>query len=519
AAAAGSLFSGNDWLVNNEALPCRSDIAGVVINVGDKTPGPNPTTAGEVAIAVWPGGVPGTGTAATPTLYGLAKLVSEEGTGTGEEYFSEFRAPRAPVKFVGDARAEKFVESAVPFADDLKGSAAASPSKDTISFELRTKPVKVDFTYYGTTGNGDSATWAEGTFTTWDDGKHKVPDQYAGDSIFESKPCHGEGYYVGAQQNRVFVCTEADDLDGFHNVIGGAGADWLIGTQGPNVLSGGPGNDMIEGYGGNDLISGGPGADLLDGGDKHSTATLDNEYDVLDYSDAAAGVTIDLNIQQAGTLSALNDRAIADVADRTTINTKKAVADGDIIWRFEGVKGSAFNDKLTAIVSTATPAPNGSILAGGAGDDWLIAATGTIPDLLLGGDGDDYIEKIEADDAVDAGAGDDVLDSADTTLTPDFGTAPNATTTWDVNQPTGSDEELQAIASLPGNLWVYPRMSQYVSATTNDATAVSSLYSEYAFTCGAGSDTVSWSRYSSYDSTATGVKDLYSCNDEFPRQK
>jgi len=518
-AAAGSLFSatagsGNDWAVNGDDFRPAQDIAGLVIDAS-KTAAANgdPSATNEVYLAAWPAGVHGSVTGTAVSYYGLAKLHSEvddSNAATSEEYFAEFRAPRTSVTFTGDDRAEKFVQSAVPFADNLKGASADSAAKDTISYELRTRPVKVDFTYYGKGGDGDSATWNDNTFTTWNDGNHVVPNQEDSTLVLFARPVHGEGYYVGAPQNRVFVVTEADSLDGFHNVTGGAGSDWLIGSQGPNVLSGGPGNDMIEGYGGNDLISGGPGADLLDGGDKYSTAKAVAEYDVLDYSGAAAGVTVDLTVQQSDTLSGLNDTDLA-ASLRTTIDSKKKAGDGDFIWRFEGVKGSAFADTLTAKAT-------GSILAGGAGNDTLTAATGAA-DLILGGDGDDYIEVVEADDAIDAGAGDDILDSADATLLNDWTVPPNASTTWDTNQPTDTASSLEAIASLPNNLWVYPRMSQYISATAYDASTISETYTEHTFTCGAGSDIVSWSRLSSRDNTATGAKDLISCNDEFPSQK
>jgi len=508
--AGGSLFDGNDWLVNDPSFPCRQDIAGLVIDIGNKTNGDDPTAAGEVYLAGWPGGVPGWVGGSTPTYFGLAKLMNETddtNSATTEEYFSEFRAPRTPVTFWGDLRAEKFVESAVPFADSLNGSVGDSPGKDTISYELRTKPVKVDFTYYGLDGDGGSATWTDATFAAWTDGNHNVPEQDT-TSVFNAKPCHGEGYYVGAQQKRVFICVENDNLDGFHNITGGAGNDWLIGSQGPNVLSGGAGNDMIEGYGGTDLISGGPGADLLDGGDRHSSATkLSADFDVVDYSAATAGVNVDLSSMQqtVGVLSGLNDPLATSA---TTINSKLVVGDGDILWRFEGVKGSAFGDTLRGLAT-------GSVLAGGPGSDTISAAAGS-SDLILGGDGDDYLETLEADDAIDAGAGDDLLDSSDATLTADWSSAPLASTTWTgTNQPVA---DLDALPSVPGNLWVYPRMTDYVSATQTDSSAVSVTTTEHEFTCGSGSDVVSWSQYSSYDSTAAGLKDLYSCNDELPRK-
>ncbi|MDP2711176.1 MAG: MopE-related protein [Solirubrobacteraceae bacterium] len=85
---------------------------------------------------------------------------------------------------------------------------------------------------------------------------------------------------------------EGDVLYSIDNVVGGAGADTLIGDDGPNVLFGGDGRDTIAGLGGNDVIYGGAQRDVIDGGagNDHlyggpgddSLMAFDNEADVVD---------------------------------------------------------------------------------------------------------------------------------------------------------------------------------------------------------------------------------------------
>lgn len=50
------------------------------------------------------------------------------------------------------------------------------------------------------------------------------------------------------------------------SVFGGAGDDYLIGTNGSDLLVGGVGGDFLEGAGGRDRLRGGQGDDMLDGG-------------------------------------------------------------------------------------------------------------------------------------------------------------------------------------------------------------------------------------------------------------
>ncbi|NRF69849.1 S8 family serine peptidase [Aquincola sp. S2] len=128
-------------------------------------------------------------------------------------------------------------------------------------------------------------------------------------------------------------------------------ADDLYGTQADDTLNGRDGDDLLQGFGGDDLLDGGSGSD--------------SSF----YSDAVAGVVVDLG---AGSASggAGNDRLIS----------------------IENAWGSSFDDRLL----------------GGAGDNELYGGPGA--DHLDGGAGDDSLAGGEGDDTLVGGLGSDFAD-------------------------------------------------------------------------------------------------------------
>jgi RTX calcium-binding nonapeptide repeat (4 copies) len=70
-------------------------------------------------------------------------------------------------------------------------------------------------------------------------------------------------YFLGPQ---VTGGTGTDTLVNIENLTGGAFADTLRGSQGPNRLIGGKGNDYLYGYAGDDRIEGGEGNDFINAG-------------------------------------------------------------------------------------------------------------------------------------------------------------------------------------------------------------------------------------------------------------
>ena len=108
-----------------------------------------------------------------------------------------------------------------------------------------------------------------------------------------------------------------DFFTGFERIIGSRLNDTLTGDSGNNVIRGDGGADFIRGASGDDLIAGGKGGDILDGG---------NGNDALDYRASSAAVAVNLVGQKVS----------------------GGDAQGDTISNFEGVYGSAFDDRLIA---------------------------------------------------------------------------------------------------------------------------------------------------------------------------
>lgn len=229
-----------------------------------------------------------------------------------------------------------------------------------------------------------------------------------------------------------------DTVLGFEDLQGSGFDDALTGNALANYLAGGAGNDYAAGGAGNDRLEGGAGADYLDGGP---------DSDMLDYSNASAGVTVNLatgtasggagpdtllgiedlrggsfadvligsasgNYVEAG---AGNDRVdggpgsdyldggagtdlldYATSAAAVTVNLGAGTVSGgagtDTVLEFEDLRGGAFDDALTGNALN-------NYLSGAAGNDYVAGAAGN--DRLEGGPGDDYL---------DGGADSDMLD-------------------------------------------------------------------------------------------------------------
>ena len=129
----------------------------------------------------------------------------------------------------------------------------------------------------------------------------------------------------------------------------------ITGSTGPDTLNGTPGADNIYGLGGNDTIKGGAGNDTLDGGSGNDNLNGGAGTDTATYADAAAGVTVNLQLASAQ-------------------NTGGAGI--DTLSQIENLTGSAFADTLTA-------ANGGSVLQGLSGNDTLVSGSGA--DTLDGG--------------------------------------------------------------------------------------------------------------------------------------
>jgi Ca2+-binding RTX toxin-like protein len=184
----------------------------------------------------------------------------------------------------------------------------------------------------------------------------------------------GDDLYIVTAQDTVYeaanegIDTVQTNLSGFtlsanvENLIyTGVAAFNGIGNAGANVIRGGVGADILNGADGDDTLNGGAGADILVGG---------NGSDTVDYSTAAAGVSVRLAGQFA-----FDDGYGAR----------------DVYSSIENATGSAFADLLFG--------SNGdNVLSGGLGADILLGLDGN--DTLIGGDG--------AANTLQGGRGDDI---------------------------------------------------------------------------------------------------------------
>ncbi|MBW8880740.1 MAG: S8 family serine peptidase, partial [Asticcacaulis sp.] len=174
----------------------------------------------------------------------------------------------------------------------------------------------------------------------------------------------------------------SDQLDGDagdDQLFGDAGSDGLNGGAGKDVITGGLGDDSVDGGEGDDLVLGGAGADTLDGGVGSDTAS---------YAASWAGVTLNLTVY-----GYLEPQA-ASGGD----------AEGDLLYNFENVVGSRFNDVITGDTSA-------NRLSGGDGNDTLSGDFNN--DTLDGGAGRDLILGGDSDDIIAGGAGADTLSGGD----------------------------------------------------------------------------------------------------------
>ena len=110
--------------------------------------------------------------------------------------------------------------------------------------------------------------------------------------------------------------------------------DTLSGNSLANILNGGAGNDTLIGAAGNDTLIGGVGNDAMNGGAGNDS--MDGGAagtDTVTYSDATAGVTVNLALATA----------------QNTVG-----AGTDTLFNFENLTGSNFNDKLTGNAAANT---------------------------------------------------------------------------------------------------------------------------------------------------------------------
>lgn len=166
------------------------------------------------------------------------------------------------------------------------------------------------------------------------------------------------------------------------SLVGTAGNDTLTGSAQNELIDGLAGNDTLRSGGGNDTLRAGPGDDVVYSGTGNDVIDGGDGYDYLYFTDATAGVVIDL---------------------------RSGVASGgagfDKIAGFELMFGSAFDDSFVGNDASVgfLGLDGNDTLTGGAGRDHLEGNGGD--DVIDGRDGVDSTAYYSAAFAVDVNLG------------------------------------------------------------------------------------------------------------------
>ncbi len=241
-----------------------------------------------------------------------------------------------------------------------------------------------DTAYYGNTGDG------------MDVDLERAVDQAVGSGSVGTDQLISIENVVGGLNDDILAGDDLANIlkgrSGDDTLLGRDGADTLVGNTGEDTLDGGNDADELRGGYGNDLLLGGDGNDTLlgegdddwlDPGIGTDTVSGGAGFDIVDYSDAA--VALDVNL--------FTGVATDGGARSHTIDT------------VEGVIGGAAGDDLTGnqADNLLEGRDGGDTLNGLAGSDTLIGGSGL--DVLIGGTEADVFVFSDTG----AGYGDDVV--------------------------------------------------------------------------------------------------------------
>lgn len=239
----------------------------------------------------------------------------------------------------------------------------------------------------------------------------------------------------GPEGARDSIAADVED------VIGGDGDDWLVGSTADNHLAGEGGADLLTGEAGADVLAGGPGADIVDYVDRTVSLTIDLDGVAGDDGAPSEGDSVGADVEGiwggagadqltgngednlldgglgADTLRGLGGFDLADYSDRlaaVSVDLDGQVGDdgesgeGDtVVTDVEDVNGGAGDDVLVGDGAE-------NLLVGGAGADTLDGGPGS--DGLFGDDGGDLLRSndgVEDGDICGAGPDSVVADFTD----------------------------------------------------------------------------------------------------------
>ena len=210
------------------------------------------------------------------------------------------------------------------------------------------------------------------------------------------------------------------------SVDGGAGADTVFGSDGPDLIRGGEANDILGGGGGDDRIVGDRGNDTMNGGGGDDTLVWNNG----DNTDVANGDAGRDDVEVNGAAAAGDIFTVEPNGARIRFDRPNLVVFSIDIGSSETLhaNGLGGNDAISvgdvgAFEVTAS---------GGAGDDTLTGAGSS--ETFLGGSGSDTITPGGGLDVVSADDGDDRVDVRDRTADVASGGAGNDSAVADAGQ-------------------------------------------------------------------------------------
>ena len=187
------------------------------------------------------------------------------------------------------------------------------------------------------------------------------------------------------------------------NVSGIGSSANVTGSAGDNIIIGSNGNDIIDGGAGNDTITGGAGADNLQGG-------ADNDLFLLaSVTEFAAGEIINGGADTDTLRYTGNAAATLTLTNLVTNIEQVEIANtaGDPT----GIAAINVNAAAVANGLTITGNNGNNVLTGTSQADTLIGNAGN--DTLNGGDGNDILDGGTGNDILKGGAGDDTLQGGD----------------------------------------------------------------------------------------------------------
>lgn len=281
-----------------------------------------------------------------------------------------------------------------------------------------------DDTLFGGAGNDTISGGAREDLISGDSGDDSLSGGAGADTIFG-----GEGddsLTTGSGNDQLFGGAGADTLrnsSGDDSLVGGSGDDLIVasvgndtleGGEGQDTLIGGSGDDSLVGGAGNDQIFGGSGDDQAFGGSGEDTFLFaDNfgsdtivggeggtDFDTLDFTGLMSPVTINFTSAEAGTATSGGDTIIFSEIEHFLLTDGNDLVFGSNIAGSHFIDAGAGDDQIESTDGADT-------VEAGSGDDSIDGNQGA--DLIYGGAGADTLDGDEEADTLHGGSGDDLF--------------------------------------------------------------------------------------------------------------